>query len=409
MKKSNTTYLTLPSGIRMVHRTVASPVSYIGIMVGTGTRDEQVRCNGIAHYIEHCVFKGTKTRNAKQIIDRIEGVGGEINAYTTKEETTFYIAIENRYIKRAIELLTDMLFNPAFPKEETDKELQVIFDEIDSYEDSPSELIYDDFEALLFANHPLQNPILGTRKSLRNISLRNVREFMQLHYTADRIVFFAQSAVSATRIFNLATPYLSSIPYNSNAPLHEQPREVTSQIVSFHKHTHQTHIMLGARAYPIGHDKQICFYLLNNILGGGSLNSRLNLCLREQHGLVYTIESTYTPLSDTGYFSVYLASEPQHTDQCIDLVMKELQALKKQALSSAELHRSIRQLHGQMAISAENRENEALAMAKLMLYHNEAPLWQHTFKQIEQLTAAQLQDVANEIFNFDKICMLQYI
>ena len=409
MKKQTIFYHTLPNGIRIVHCQTASSVAWLGLMVGCGTRDEDPMLNGMAHYIEHTVFKGTQTRTAKQIINHIEDIGGEINAYTTKEETTFYAAVPNRYFSRALSLIADMVFNPSFPKQETDKELGVILDEIESYEDSPSELIYEDFESLLFDGNTLAMPILGTKKCLRKINKEKTIRFMQNNYCTSQMVMFSLSALPMSKVIAYAEQYLSNAPYNLNSThVRATPDILQPRQASFRRHTHQTHVMMGARAYPIGHQQQLALYLLNNILGGGSMNSRLNMSLREQRGLVYTIESNYSPLSDCGYWSVYFASEPQNAEQCEQLVRQELKKMAQTPISEYSLKKALRQLHGQMAISAQNSENYALRMAKLMLYLNQAPHWQETFSQIQQLTPQILSQTAQEIFGNNDIFVLKY-
>lgn len=409
MKNEHTYYHTLPNGIRIVHKQTPSKVAWLGLMTGAGTRDESAELNGMAHYIEHTVFKGTATRSAKDIINRIEAIGGELNAYTTKEETTFYAAVPEQYFARATELIADMVFNPSFPTEETKKELGVIYDEIESYNDSPSELIYEDFENLLFEGHPLEMPILGTKKSLKHISKQKTRDFMQNNYCTEETVFFSLSSLPMSKVTSIAERYLSETPYSkSRAHMRLSPGSNEPRTAYYHRHTHQTHVMAGGRAYPIGHERQAALYLLNNIVGGGSMNSRLNMSLREQRGLVYNIESSYTPLSDTGYWCVYFASEPQYAEQCEELVRKELKKLCKKPLSTSTFQRALKQLHGQTAIAAENRENSALRIAKLMLYGNEAPTWEEKFEEIARLTPAILCETAREIFNPDKLSTLRY-
>ena len=408
MQQNSTFYHTLSNGIRIVHRQTASPVAYIGITIGAGTRDEMPKDNGLAHYIEHTVFKGTQKRSAMQIINRIENIGGDINANTTKEETTFYAAILSTYFARTLELLADMVFRPAFPEKELRKELDVIREEIESYNDSPSELIYDDFENLIFSGNTLQMPILGTSRTLRYLNRKKALDFMQRTYNTDQIVFFSYSDLPFDKVVRYAEKYLTDAPYHTRDYHRETPAEYTPQTAEFHKHTHQTHVMLGARAYPLGHEKQLALYLLNNILGGSGMNSLLNLSLRKRRGLVYTIESNYTPLSDTGYWAVYFAAEEQHTGQCLDLIYKQLGFLREKPLSPTAFRKYLCQLRGQMAITAENPENEALAMAKQMLYYNEAPTWQETYERIACLTPDDLHNVANEVFGEDKISTLLY-
>ena len=410
---SETFYHNLPNGVQIVHRKTTSPVVYVGIMVGAGTRHELPNENGMAHYIEHCVFKGTEHYTARQIINHIEGIGGEINAYTTKEETTFYAATLNNHFRTTLHLLADMVLHPTFNKRETDKEITVILDEIESYNDSPSELIYDDFENMVFEGSSLAMPILGTKKTLRRISKSPdiALGWMQQHYRPERMVLFVLGNVTTKQVIAAAERELAPLNPPSRGEAISLPfREGVGLGLSrtYRRHTHQTHIMLGSHAYPIGHPKQLTMYLLNNILGGGSMSSRLYLSLREKHGLVYNIDSQAVPLSDTGYWNIYLACEPQHKDQCLELCHKELQTLRDVRLTSSQLQRALRQLEGQMAISAENQENNALAMAKQMLYHHRAPAWQETFAKVKEITAEQLQDVANEVFAPEKIYTLLY-
>ena len=432
-----TFYHNLPSGLQIVHRKTTSPVVYVGIMVGAGTRHELPNENGMAHYIEHCVFKGTEHYTARQIINHIEGIGGEINAYTTKEETTFYAATLRNHFRTTLHLLADMVLRPTFCKKETDKEVTVILDEIESYNDSPSELIYDDFENMIFEGSSLAMPILGTKKTLRRISKspNHPLQWMAQHYRPERMVLFVLGNISTQQVISAAERELlthspqdvqypiaapaASISEASYSPQSGRPiggtpsnskasSSSSAATRTYRRHTHQTHIMLGSHAYPIGHPKQLTMYLLNNILGGGSMSSRLYLSLREKHGLVYNIDSQAVPLSDTGYWNIYLACEPQHKEQCLELCHKELKQLRDTTLTSAQLQRALRQLEGQMAISAENQENNALAMAKQMLYHHRAPAWQETFAKVQQITPPQLQDVANEVFAPEKIYTLLY-
>ena len=419
-ENSQTFYHILPNGVKIVHRWTPSPVAYVGVMVGAGTRHETPEENGMAHYIEHCVFKGTTHHSARQIIHAIEGIGGEINAYTTKEETTFYAAILAEHVQLTLHLIAEMIWEPTFKKEETDKERMVIMDEIESYNDSPSELIYDDFESLVFAGSSLEMPILGTKKTLRHISSKSSYplEWMKTHYTPERMVVFCQGNVKPEKIFRLAERefgYLTTKTSNlENLQTAKRPNIENLQTAegaherSFKKNTHQIHAMMGGKAYHLGHERQLAMFLLNNILGGGSLNSRLNLSLRESKGLVYTVESTYTPLSDTGYWCIYWACDPEDYAHSLALVQKELDKLRETPLTPSALRHALIQLRGQLAISAQNQENAALAMAKSMLYHGYAPDWQQTFEKIANTTAEELFDVANDLFLAQNRYILTY-
>ena len=370
-ENSQTFYHILPNGVKIVHRWTPSPVAYVGVMVGAGT-------------------KGTAHHSARQIIHAIEGIGGEINAYTTKEETTFYAAILAEHVQLTLHLIAEMIWEPTFKKEETDKERMVIMDEIESYNDSPSELIYDDFESLVFAGSSLEMPILGTKKTLK-----------------------------PEKIFRLAEKEFGSLPTQpQNTPNPDGQPTVNRQStdgqspckfeVSYRKNTHQVHAMLGGKAYHLGHERQLAMFLLNNILGGGSLNSRLNLSLREAKGLVYTVESTYTPLSDTGYWCIYWACDPEDYAQSLALVKKELDKLRETPLTQSALRHALIQLRGQLAISAQNQENAALAMAKSMLYHGSAPDWQQTFEKVSLTTPQELLGIANDLFLAQNRYILTY-
>ena len=416
-----TFYHILPNGLKIVHRLTDSPVAYVGVMVGAGTRDERPEENGMAHYIEHCVFKGTAHHSARAIIHAIEGIGGEINAYTTKEETTFFAATLCEHVQRTLHLIAEMLLEPTFKKEETDKERMVILDEIESYNDQPSELIYDDFENLVFSGSSLAMPILGTKKTLRHISSKPeyAKNWMRAHYTPDRMVVFCQGNIRPERVFRLAEREFGSLQILSESPSHRRSTDgqptvnanvntLTERERTFRRRTHQTHVMIGQRAYPLGHERQLPLYLLNNILGGGSLNSRLNLSMRETHGLVYQVESTYTPLSDTGYWATYFACEPEHAEQCMGVFRHELERLQDHPLSETNLRNALRQLRGQMAIAAQNQESCALSMAKSMLYFSSAPLWQETYQKIAQTTPEQLLDISREVLSVDNLLTLRY-
>lgn len=409
MTDKETFYAVLPNGIKIVFRYNDSSIVYCGMAVGTGTRDEQQpNIYGMAHFIEHTLFKGTQKRTARQIINRIEDVGGEINAYTTKEETFFYAAVMPQYFERAAELIVDMIYHPTFPDKEIKKEIEVIYDEIESYNDSPSELIYDDFEALIFQNHALEHPILGTRKTLRYMNRQKASDFMSRCYNTDNMVFFVQGNLTLRQVMRFADKYLSSAPYCQRQYQRTPPTIYQPQNAVFRKHTHQAHVLLGNRAYRITDPKQNTLFLLNNLLGGGGMKSLLNLSLREQRGLVYTVESTYTPLSDCGYWSVYFACEPDNVQLCQDLIYLQLRQLTDKILSPTALSKYKQQLVGQMAISNENQENSALSMAKYMLYYGYAPTLSELSQQIELISADDLRFVAKETFDVSKFSILKY-
>lgn len=409
---NETFYDILPTGVHIVLRKTPSEVVYVGILVGAGTRYEEEQYNGLAHYIEHCVFKGTYYRSARNIINTVEEVGGEINAYTTKEETAYYVAVPRAHWKKAASLLSEMVLYPNFPYAEIEKEKAVIEDEIESYEDSPSELIYDDFEALLFEGSKLALPILGTKKTVERIARSKgkvAKEWMRRYYRLDRMVFFVEGDVEMASVRNWAERMFGEMAPDPQCTWRSEAPVCTAGAERVYKrHTHQSHVMIGGKAFTLYDERQPGLYLLNNILGGGSLNSRLNLSLREDAGLVYTIESQQNPLSDTGYWNIYFASDDEDRERCLELVRKELRRLREEKLSRYQLDKALRQLYGQMAISAENRENRFLAMGKQVLYYGEAPTWQETFERVKRFTPEQLQEIAREVYDESQIVTLIY-
>lgn len=398
----------MPNGIRIIHQPVLSDVAYCGLMVNTGSRDETEPEFGMAHFIEHAMFKGTAKRSPRQIIDRMENIGGELNAYTTKEETAVYCAMLTPYFERGMELIADMVFGSVFPQPELDKELTVVLEEIDTYNDSPSELIYDDFEAVLYEGHALGHPILGFAETIEHFHTDDLRNFVDSKYNTDEMVFFSQGNIPFDKIIRWGEKYLGCIPARRRTFRRSLPAVIPPRKAVFSKETHQTHFMCGARAYDLHHPKRLGMYLLNNILGGPGMNSLLNLSLRERRGLVYTVESSYTPLTDTGFWTVYFGCDTAQQGRCERLVYSELRKLRENPLGEAALRKYKNQLRGQMAIAAENRENNVLGMAKSFLHLGYAATWQEIYGQVEQISALELQEIANEVFDEKNISVLTY-
>jgi predicted Zn-dependent peptidase len=400
---------TLPNGLRIIHKPDESAVTYCGIVINTGSRDETETEQGMAHFIEHMLFKGTDKRRSGHIINRLENVGGELNAYTSKEETVVYAIVLKEYFERAIELVSDIVLHSTFPQKEIDKEVVIIVDEIQSYNDSPSELIFDDFEELLFANHPIGHNILGKSELLEKYSTVDAVRFVQKHYRPEEMVFFVLGDLDFNQVVRWAEKYLkteSSDVRNSerNSPTSYQPAK--KEII---KNTHQVHFMLGTRAYDLYHPNRMGMYLLNNILGGPGMNSLLNLSLREKHGLVYNVESNYQPFSDTGMWSVYFGCDSENAARCEQLVYAELQKLREQPLSENALKKYKLQLMGQMAISSENKENLSMSLGKSFLRYGKIDDLEVVKQRIEEITAEKLQEIANEIFNPEQLSVLKYL
>ena len=401
-------FFELQNGIRVVHKPTKSNVAHCGFIVNTGSRDEEIDKSGITHFIEHAIFKGTKKRKAYHILNRIDNVGGEINAYTTKENTSIYASFTKNYLDRSTELLTDILFHSIYPEKELEKEKDVIIDEIYSYQDTPFEQIYDDFEELIFKNHPLEMNILGNVESVKKLTRENVLSFIANNYATNEIVFSIVGDFSIATVKRISTKYLEKIP-EKNLKLKRKPfntYQPSSRTVE--KDVQQTHYMLGNIAYGDHHKNKSAFILLNNILGGPAMNSRLNMGIRERYGFTYNIESSYTTYSDTGLFNLYLGTDSKHINKSIDLVHKELKKLREQKLSPTQLSKSKQQLIGQIALSEENNCNVMLGMGKSILIHNKIDDLEAVHKKINAITAEKLQDIANEIFNKENLSSLTY-
>jgi len=398
--------VTLSNGLRVVYLPSDSPVTYCGLVINTGTRDEQSYQSGLAHFVEHMLFKGTEKRKSWHILNRMESVGGELNAYTTKEETFLYTACLSDDTERAVELLSDLAFHSQFPESEIDKEREVVLDEIHSYEDNPSEALFDEFENILFKGSPMGHLILGEETSLRTFTSATCRTFADAFYHPENMVFFFYGKTPWTKIIRLAEKYLGEKRNSSSIAKRIRPEWIVPVQKKVDKDLHQSHVMLGSRGYGLHDDNRIGLYLLNNILGGPGMNSRLNVVLREKQGLVYTVDSTITSYSDTGVFAVYFGCDHESLDKCLRLTYKELKRLRDKALTSSGLHAAVKQLKGQMGISSDHRENVALALGKSFLHYNRYDSLPEVYEKIDALTANQLLEIANEVFDESKLFSL---
>ncbi|MDD2559777.1 MAG: pitrilysin family protein [Bacteroidales bacterium] len=402
---------TLPNQIRVIRKNCDAEVSCCGFAIAAGSRDEEEKEQGLAHFTEHLLFKGTRKRKAFHVLNRLNAVGGELNASTGKEDTFVYGLFLKNDFERALELLCDMLFYSTFPQREVEKEREVVLDEINSYEDSPSELIFDDFERCLFEHHPFGRNILGIPESLQTFESPDFRAFTRRCYTTDRLVFFSLSSLENKKTDALIQKYLAPIPDNSaDSVFYQRSRPLRANAFKNHfpRNTHQTHVLYGNTAYSMYDEKRYALFLLNNLLGGPGMNSRLNTLLREHSGLVYTVESGLSFYTDTGLCSIYFGSDPKNTDRCLALIDKELKRLREQPLSSARLHFAKKQLFGQLSIAAENKESRALNMGKSLLYYNQYQPLGNFMAKIEAIDAMQLCEVASEVFNPKELSLLVY-
>lgn len=399
---------TLKNGIRIVHMPLMSNVSYCGFIVNAGTRDENKNEYGMAHFVEHMLFKGTKKRHSYHIINRMESVGGDINAYTNKEETVIYSTFLEEHFERALELLTDLTFNSTFPQKEIEKEIDVVLDEINSYEDSPSELIFDEFENIVFKNSQLGHNILGEPETLESFNTQKVKEFVQRHYNPLNMVFFSLGKTNIKKISRLAEKYLGNIHEIVSKDKRIVPAESSVSRIEVDKDTVQTHALIGCKCYNLFSDKRKTLHLLNNILGGPGMNSRLNISLREKRGYVYNVESSMTCYEDTGIFSIYFGSDKKNRNKCIDLIQKELKKLRETKLTSLQLSAAQKQLVGQIGVASDNHENLALGLGKSFLHYNHVNSVSETMHKIESISAENILDVANEIFKEENLSYLIY-
>lgn len=391
-------YHTLSNGIRLIHRYTPSQVAHLGITIDVGSRDEQPKQNGMAHFIEHCIFKGTTHRRSSRILSRIDGVGGELNAYTTKEEIVVYTTFLNSYYERATELLSDIVFNSTFPDKELEKEKSVILEEINSYEDSPAELIYDAFEKLVFGNTSLGRMILGTPEKVQTFTSDSVKEFIKNKWFTNLMVISTVGNIDFDKWVKLCEKYFSIYPENTtnrrrHSIYHYHPKQIEEN-----RDTYQAHIMIGNQAYSYRNNKKVAFTLLNNILGSPAMNSALNMHIREKYGFTYTIESTYTSYSDNGIFQIYAGTDEKYVDKTIDLIEKELLRFANKRLTQSQLSRAKQQLKGQISIQYDYNQNEMLCIGKSLLNYNKVQTLKEDFEEIDKITPMDILEVANEIF-----------
>ncbi|WP_337564612.1 pitrilysin family protein [Segatella sp.] len=451
---------TLDNGLRIIHLPSDSKVVYCGYQINAGTRNEEPGEEGLAHFCEHVTFKGTERRKAWHILNSLESVGGDLNAYTNKEGTVYYSAILKEHIARAVDLLTDIVFHSVYPQAEIDKEVEVICDEIESYNDSPAELIYDEFENIIFKGSPLGHNILGTAEQVRSFKTEDALRFTRKLYRPDNAIFFAYGDIDFKKLVKLIRkaladddsgkvaenaansvgklaeeklPQISQITqisgdensitteksvssvksvgpekYPSVEPENYPSvgKEIAGQTIVMQKNTHQAHVMIGTRAYDVNDSRRMPLYLLNNMLGGPGMNAKLNLALREHNGLVYTVESTMVAYGDTGIWSIYFGCDEHDVKRCLRLVRKELDKFMQKPLSEAQLKAAKKQIKGQVGVACDNRENFALDFGKSFLHYGWEKNVDRLYEQVDEITAEQIQAVAQELFDKDRLTTL---
>ena len=396
------------NGIRLVHQPSGSPVAHFAFMVLTGSRDEKDEEHGMAHFFEHVIFKGTKKRKNYHIISRLEDVGGEINAYTTKEETCVHSSFLKGDYKRAVELIFDICFNSIFPEKEIEKEKSVILDEILSYQDNPSELIFDDFEEQVYHGLPIGRNILGTPGHLAKFDRKSILKFIANNYSTSEMVICSVGDINFTKLVNLCKPYFGSVQAKSRINMRLAPNSYKPQFKSLEKKTSQVHCMVGNLAYKVSDDRRLGLLLLSNILGGPGMNSRLNMSLREKNGYAYDVEAHYAPYSDTGIFMVYFGCDKLKYDKSISLVYKEFDKLRKNTLGILQFSKAKKQILGQVAIMSESNEALMLSLGKTLLVLNQIDTLDEIRKKIVSLSSLQILEIANDILDPNKLSLLKY-
>jgi len=399
---------TLSNGIRLVHHRIPGLVAHCGLIINTGSRDETEQQHGIAHFIEHMLFKGTKNRKAYHILSRLEDVGGELNAYTTKEETAIHASFLKENYARAIELISDITFNSVFPGKEIEKEKDVVMEEINSYLDNPSELIFDDFEELIFANQPIGRNILGSPRSVKSFSQKMISEFISGNYNTGQMVFCSVGNIPDEKILKLCKTHFEHIVTDNREPIADEPWLYKPATLTKKMNTYQNHCILGNLAYDLKDKRRMGMFLLNNILGGQGLNSRLNLSLREKNGLAYNVESSYNPYCDTGIFSLYFGTDSQYLEKSISIAMAELKKLRTSRLGTIQLSKAKNQIKGYLTRGYENHESLMLSLGKSLLVFNKIDTIEDICIKIDAVTSSELLDTANDIFEPSKLSTLIY-
>ena len=430
---------TLDNGLRIIHLPSDSKVVYCGYQINAGTRNEEPGEEGLAHFCEHVTFKGTERRKAWHILNCLESVGGDLNAYTNKEGTVYYSAILKEHIARAADLLTDIVFHSVYPQTEIDKEVEVICDEIESYNDSPAELIYDEFENIIFKGSPLGHNILGTAEQVRSFKTEDALRFTRKLYRPDNAIFFAYGDIDFKKLVRLlkksflseerrvkseettfgdrresqfnspeaqAQFNIQHSTFNTHHSTFNTQHSFEGQTIVMQKNTHQAHVMIGTRAYDVNDSRRMPLYLLNNMLGGPGMNAKLNLALREHNGLVYTVESTMAAYGDTGIWSIYFGCDEHDVKRCLRLVRKELDKFMLKPLSEAQLKAAKKQIKGQIGVACDNRENFALDFGKSFLHYGWEKNVDRLYEQVDEITAEQIQAVAKELFDKDRLTTL---
>lgn len=399
----------LNNGMRLIHAPNSSAVAHCGLIINAGSRDEKSHEQGIAHFVEHLIFKGTRKRKAFHILSRMDDVGGEINAYTSKEETCVHTSFLSKDYERALELLSDITFNSVFPGREMIREKDVIIDEINSYKDHPGEAIYDDFEELVFEGQPLGRNILGTPEMLRQFNRQDIERFVERNYLPGEMVLTSIGHIPFPRLIEMAEKHFGQIPAAQPSSNRIPFSGYRPGNKSLQKNTNQAHCIIGNISYDLYDPRRITMTLLENLIAGPGLNSRLNMLLREKLGYVYHVESSYTPFSDVGLFTLYFGAEKSRLDKTLEHIYKEFERLRTTPLGKMQLSKTKKQLFGQLAITSENPATRMIANGKSYLMLNRVDSLDDIGKKIEAVTSEELMETAREVLNPDQLTTLTYL
>ena len=402
--------ITLPNGIRLVHKEITSTkIAHVGIMLDVGSRDENPDQLGIAHFWEHMAFKGTKKRNSFYILNRLDSLGGELNAYTTKEKLCFYASVLDAHLEKALELLTDITFNSTFPERQIERERNVILEEMAMYKDTPEDAIQDDFDEVVFSNHPLGHNILGTQETVSSFQQSDFERFIRENLNSERMIITTVGNFPLKKIERLVRKYLQEAPVFHSTKKRKLFNGYYQQILTSKKPISQAQCAIGRPSYSLSDPRRIPFFMLTNILGGPGMNSRLNMALREKHGYVYSIDASYNPYVDTGMFSVFFGTDARQVNRSIGLVQKEFKLLREKKLGDLQFHKAKEQLMGQLAMSEENNGSMMLMMAKSLLDIETVPSLESVFNDIRNVTREDLLDIANEMLVEDQMSILSFL
>jgi len=401
---------TLPNGIRIAHRQVPhTQIVHCGLMLDMGSRDEKPNQVGLAHFWEHMAFKGTKKRKSYHIINRLESVGGELNAYTTKEKICFYASVLDNHFEKSVELLADITFHSTFPENQIEKERGVILEEMSMYQDSPEDAIQDDFDGIVFANHQLGANILGTQDSVKSFTRKSLQQFINENMDTEKIVFSVVGNIPFKKVVQITEKYLKDISGKKSEIKRVPPQTYLPQQVSITKSITQAHCAIGRPAYALKDERRLPFFMLVNLFGGPGMNSRLNMTLREKYGLVYGIEANYSPFIDTGFLGIYFATDKANLDKAKSLISKEMQLLKEKPLGKLQLHTAKEQLMGQLAMAEESNQSYMLMMAKSILDLGRVESLEGIFTEIKKIEAEDLQNTTQEMFDENQLSYLTFL